>query len=761
MKVKINFSTIRAKLNIIAAGAAFFFVLLGLFALLFLKKARQGSMLAVPILEIENNIYAMQNAEKEFVLDTKTSDEFYKTGESPHINNFYTYIEQSNKEIQNLLQNSDLQKKENSQLLQTLKNLQLSLKTYKEKFDFLVVLTRERGYKKTGLIGEWTKKGNQIADLIIELNDPALTRRIAQIKSLEMEFLLLHEPQTIQEIHQSIQQYFLQNPSKPNADSLFVQAGSYAKIGEELKKYGVLATQVAEKDQKIGFSSSDGLLKEISLVAKDLETQCSKALELFAQIVAKEVRQAYISLIIMFVVLSIIVVVLIRLLGKSIITPIEKIRTYILELARGKFPEKMKLKARDEITAMLKSLNKFIDSLQAKTHFAKAIGEGNLNEEFQAVSEHDQLGIALLEMQESLKKAEEEDKKRRADDEKRNWATAGVAKFGEILRQNHDKIELLGDNIIRNLVHYLDANQGGLFLYNDEDPDDKHLELIASYAYNRKKFLTKRIEIGEGLVGACVLEQKTNYLTEIPENYISITSGLGESRPQNLLIVPLIFNEKLYGVLEIASFNPFEKYQLDFVENVGEDIASTLSSVRINARTAKLLEQSKRQAEELASQEEEMRQNVEELQATQEEARRREADIAGVVEALNANSLVVEFDMNGKILKINDQFLSLFGMKANDIIGKNHADFNVMSKEPEKYRKFWNDLKAGNSRYEECMIQLPDKQVWLAETYTPILNQEGVPVKVLNVAFNVTKSKQQEKKLKKLKEKLKKYENEN
>jgi PAS domain S-box-containing protein len=184
----------------------------------------------------------------------------------------------------------------------------------------------------------------------------------------------------------------------------------------------------------------------------------------------------------------------------------------------------------------------------------------------------------------------------------------------------------LAGKIISHLVKYLEANQGGLFVVHGQKGQEE-IELTACYAYGRKKYLHKTLAVGEGLVGQAVQEADTVYLTDVPDGYFNITSGLGEATPRAILIVPLKLNGQVYGVVELASFRPFEPYHIAFVEKLAESLASTISSVRINEQTQRLLEESQQQAEMLRAQEEEMRQNLEEIAATQEEMQRKNSEM--------------------------------------------------------------------------------------------------------------------------------------
>ncbi|MEJ1239614.1 GAF domain-containing protein [Chryseolinea sp. T2] len=294
----------------------------------------------------------------------------------------------------------------------------------------------------------------------------------------------------------------------------------------------------------------------------------------------------------------------------------------------------------------LEQTGKAVASLSS---FIEAISAGDYTAEV-ALEENSALGESLHKMRNKLRENAD-------DDRKRNWSTSGLAQIGEILRVNNASKTELYDSIIKFVVKYTKSNQGGLFIFNNDSETDQFLELVACYAFERKKYLNKRIVVGEGLVGQCYLEGERIYLLEVPTEYVTITSGLGGSLPSALLLVPLKVNDKIFGVLELASFNKYEEHEIELVEKLTESIASTISAVNVSESTRILLEKTQQQAEEMRAQEEEMRQNMEELEATQEEMRRKEKHIQNMLDSekkrneisLKNRQLIMELTKNKDI----------------------------------------------------------------------------------------------------------------
>lgn len=469
-------------------------------------------------------------------------------------------------------------------------------------------------------------------------------------------------------------------------------------------------------------------------------------------------------------------------LSHYLVVNIHKVKNVIESLRHGILPNQIQLEHNDEIAEMAHSINHLTGGLRETSEFAGEIGKGNFDKVFQPLSDEDVLGNSLLSMRVNLIKVAE-------DEKKRNWATEGLAKFGDILRANNEGLETLADNIISNLVKYLSANQGGLFVVNDGNPADKYLELMACYAWNKKKYLHMRIEEGEGLVGQCWQENDTLYITDVPKDFVNITSGLGDANPNSFLIVPLSVNDEIFGVIEVASFNFFEDYQIEFVNKLAESIASTLSTAKTNERTKILLEQSQQQTEEMRAQEEEMRQNMEEMAATQEEMGRKELEMTDMLQKMrqqeeemrqnmeemqaiqeqmevsqqemqaqkdiiDAVAIVSKTDVLGNIIYVNDQFCKWAKYTREEVMGKNHRILRHEDMPAEAFEDMWKTISSGKIWRGEVKNKAKDGSVyWVDAIIAPVLDEFGKPKEYIAQRFVINEQKEKERKMQEILEK--------
>jgi len=404
-------------------------------------------------------------------------------------------------------------------------------------------------------------------------------------------------------------------------------------------------------------------------------------------------------------------------------------------LSAGDIPDGRKY-TNDELDKVLEEIDKLSKNLSDVKSFALEVGKGKFDNDITVFNNEGEIGQSLAEMRESLKKVSEEAKIR-------NWSNKGFAELGDILRKYSSDLSELSDHVITYLVNYTDSNQGSLFILEENESGEKMLHLKASYAYDRKKYIEKSIGIGQGLVGQAFIEEESIYLKEIPENYVTITSGLGKATPKSIFIVPLIVNEAVYGVLELGSFTDYNEEKRDFLESISENIASSMQSVKVNERTNSLLEESQQMTEEMRAQEEEMRQNMEELQATQEEMERAQTESQQRMAAIeNSKLCYVEFSPEGIIQHADESFLKLFGYAQEDEIrGSHHSIFVEASyANTDEYKAFWQKLgKDGiNISGQFRRITKTGNIIYIKGAYSVLRDDNGRIIKVIKFASDVT-----------------------
>ncbi|MCQ2250940.1 MAG: PAS domain S-box protein [Bacteroidales bacterium] len=425
-------------------------------------------------------------------------------------------------------------------------------------------------------------------------------------------------------------------------------------------------------------------------------------------------------------------------------------QVFMASLSIGVVPDLRLQEDKTDVGQLNKKINDTAYNFKKLTEFSNEIAKGNYDSEIGVDAPEGSMAHSLIELRNRLHDTQDEENKRRLEDEQRNWIAQGLAKFGDIMRHSNDNINSLSDDVIKSLVHYINASQGGLFIVDDTDPKKVFLEMLSAFAYDRKKFLTKRIAMGDGLIGVCALEKNTIYITDVPSDYMEIESGLGDSRPKSLLIVPLKSEDKILGVIELASFNLLKPYEVHFVEQLCDSIASTLASLRINTRTAELLQESQKKTDELAIREEELRRAMDEMTNARNESQRREAEMAGILSAVDETLLKAELDPEGKFESANQKFLSALGFRKDELIGRSIK--NILPDEYlENFDIVWQNICQGQS-YQNTINQKNKhgETIWLLAQYTPIFDQKSNVVRVLYMANDITEQKVTEERNKRL-----------
>ncbi len=277
--------------------------------------------------------------------------------------------------------------------------------------------------------------------------------------------------------------------------------------------------------------------------------------------------------------------------SELILSPINTISKTSRELAKGNLSEQMLATSKNEIGYIAQNVNDLAGILKNATEFSREIGQGNLDVAYKGITDETQskesIVGALQIMRNQLRQVAEKDRQER-------WSNAGLAKFADVLRINPaDTIDNFCYNVISNLVNYLEATQGAVFIINDDRPNkaDHFLEAKAAYAMNKKKFLDKKIEIGEGQIGQSFRDAEMIYISDVPATYEKVTSALGATRPKNVLIVPLETTEGTIGVLELLSLKDIPRYRLTFVQRVVDAISVAINTIKKAEKTKRMTQE--------------------------------------------------------------------------------------------------------------------------------------------------------------------------
>ena len=355
--------------------------------------------------------------------------------------------------------------------------------------------------------------------------------------------------------------------------------------------------------------------------------------------------------------------------------------------------------------------------IEMNVDFASRIGRGDFAELENETIPGDNLGHALSIMRDNLVATYEKENEL-------NWIAKGKEIVRDILSQ-HTNIDLLAYETIVSLINYIDAVQGAFYIYEDEKDV---LRNIATYAYNRKKYINKEFKKGQGLIGQVAFEGEYIYRKEIPNDYVTISSGiLGDKKPKTILVAPLISDDKLQGVIEFASLQEdLQPKAIALIKELSEIIAQTLFNLKVATRTEKLLEESNRLTTTLEKNKDELLRNAEEMKRTQIQLEKSNKELEAQFEEVekgqkrqyalleNASEVITIYDQNGIVKYVSPSVKNILGFEAEEMVGTNRFErgepilqiaFDELKRDPSKTKTF-------EYRYENKQKQ----KLWLETT---------------------------------------------
>ncbi|MBI3313578.1 MAG: HAMP domain-containing protein, partial [Candidatus Omnitrophica bacterium] len=320
-----------------------------------------------------------------------------------------------------------------------------------------------------------------------------------------------------------------------------------------------------------------------------------------------------------------------------------------------------------------------------------------------------------------------------------DWLKTNLAKFSGMM-QGQRSIGAVAQLIMSELTPLVDARHGTFFMMEQEKNEEEPiLKMIASYAFNTRKNISNQFRLKEGLVGQCAFEKKRILLTTAPEDYITIRSSLGESKPNYILVLPVLFENELRAVVELASFKPFSDNYLNFLDQLSDIIGVTLNVISSSTRTEELLQEVKRSNAELEAQAKELEDKAKLL-----EVKNREVELA-------SQSLEEKAEQLSLISKYKSEFLANMSHELRTPLNSLLILSKILSENKEKNLsteqvKFANTVysagcdllslineildlskvEAGKITIDPKEFMLTDIKGYLEQTFGPVAEHKGL-----------------------------------
>ncbi len=274
--------------------------------------------------------------------------------------------------------------------------------------------------------------------------------------------------------------------------------------------------------------------------------------------------------------------------------------------------------------------------LRAIAEVSTAVTQGDLSQQITVEAEGE-----VAELKDNLNQMIDNLRETTRANQEQDWLKTNLARFTGHMQGGRDLLDVTR-LIVTELTPLVGATQGSFFLNESNPGEHGSLRRIASYGYKNSRRIPDRFGFGEGLVGQSAAEKAPILVTDAPADYIKITSGLGEAPPVTIIILPVVFEDQVLGVVELASFSPFSQVHMQFLEQLMEIIGVSLNAIIASSRTQELLVESQRLASELQNKSEELQTQQGELQQTNAELEEKARLLAAQNRAIEIKNLEIE-----------------------------------------------------------------------------------------------------------------------
>ena len=366
-----------------------------------------------------------------------------------------------------------------------------------------------------------------------------------------------------------------------------------------------------------------------------------------------------------------------------------------------------------DLVRITKALNNIIVRRKEIFEVLQAIAEGDYTKKIKIRSSNDEIAVTLNVVILKLQEIEIKNKKQQEEHEIRNWQRKGQIAAADIQRTSNNETEELSFNIIRSIVRYTDAQLGAIYVKREDDSKQEYMVMSGSYAFEEKRNIKVKFGFGQGVVGTCAQEEKKILMENIPDNYLTIGSGLGSSKPGFIAVFPVFSQEKIVAVFEIGFIKRPEEYKLSFIEQLSNSIGAWLSATENLKESENLLRLSQEKTLELSE---------------------AEAELNSFLRAVNNAVYTIQYDPDGSFINANDLYLSRIGYERKELEGTNVLD--MVKDKKDELKEIIDKVMQGQLIEQEVVRYTKSGQsIEMRASYSPFYNSDGEITSIIFFGF--------------------------
>jgi PAS domain-containing protein len=715
---------------------AFFYVLW------FYQEHLKKDTLINQLYTIKLDITELQELQTNFLKQELLNENFFSTGKSKQTE----YFEQKTAIIGKTIKALNLSTTKNEQVNVLFNSIKEDFAKLKTENKIFLEYIKAAGNEQTGIYSkliiaetDFEKKlGNSV-----EFSN--LQNYFSQIKIYRKLFYLYKDIQVLNIAN--IQLAVLTNELKQKHEL----SGSYKylRLIDGLQEYKTVLKLYAHKLMQIGIRENEGITLTLSVDYQKINQRILKAVNLIEK---EQSKNNFLSLlVVLFLIMlsiSLNFIFHFKLMGRVKLF-IKESEQYFLSVLNGKQVKLSPTPPNEDFTELQNLMNLFAEKLTLSSKLmSKLTKMGTLG-----LKEDDIKDAIFPEIRSIDKQIKSLNKQLKAETNAtliNEWTRKGLASFSKVLRHNFDNPQQHAKKTLSNLVSYLNVPMGAIYLPSGKQAGS--FDLVGSIAFGKEKHYPRSVLKGEGIVGTVAVEMKTINITDIPEDYFKVSSGFGEAKPKNIIVMPIKLDNKIYGIIELASLNKFKKFELEFMDELSTTLGASFAISSVFMETKEKLNKLEKELNESETGYEAFKKELENFKTENNSLANINAEVRIINESISTFALVAELDLDGNIMNMNNAFLELLKVQKETLLHINYQDYTQqIEKSNESDTKgLWNKVRTGTIINLTRNFLISDRTIWLSETYIPIKNNSGKVEKVKLIAFNETKLKTTELQVKKL-----------